>query len=393
MAVLSPVLAPADWLVLAVYVVGIVAFGMWVGRGTRGILDFFLAGREMPWWAAGLSVMATQISAITFVGTTGQAYTKGMSFVAVLLRPALRDDRAQPHPRALLLPLRRLHRLPVPGEALRLPTRTLTSLLFLLSRGLSVGVTLYAPSLVLSVILGWSEAATVALMGGATIVYVVYGGNRSVIWTDVVQMALIWLGIFLCVGVAIARLPEAVGVRDALALAQAAGRLEMVDPSPDLSRPYTLWSGLVGGMFLAMAYFGCDQSQVQRYLSGRTLTESRLSLLFNAFLKVPMQFLILLTGVLVFVFFHFHETPLLWNRAELARLEAKADPAVLAPVRAEVEAAHAARRGAAEAFARSRREGGDVAAAREAYVRAQRRLEAAEGDGEAARLGAWPGSR
>jgi Na+/proline symporter len=230
------------------------------------------------------------------------------------------------------------------------------------------------------VILGWSEAQTVALMAGATIVYVVYGGNRSVIWTDVVQMAIIWFGIFLCVGVAVARLPEGVGLRDALALAQAAGRLEMVDPSPDLSRPYTLWSGLVGGTFLAMAYFGCDQSQVQRYLSGRTLTESRLSLLFNAFLKVPMQFLILLTGVLVFVFFHFHETPLLWNRVELARLEAKADRSVLLPARAEAEAAHAARRAAAEAFSRSRREEGDVPAAREAYVRAQGRLEAAEGE-------------
>jgi len=257
-------------------------------------------------------------------------------------------------------------------------TRTLTSLLFLLSRGLSVGVTLYAPSLVLSVILGWSEGATVALMGGATIVYVVHGGNRSVIWTDVVQMGLIWLGILLCVGVAIAQLPAGFGVRDALALAQATGRLETVDASLDLTRPYTLWSGLIGGMFLAMAYFGCDQSQVQRYLSGRSLTESRLSLLFNAFLKVPMQFLILLTGVLVFVFFHFHETPLLWNRVELARLEAKADPSALARARAEIEEAHRSRRTAAEAFAAARRGRADVAAARAAYVLAQRRLEAGE---------------
>jgi Na+/proline symporter len=257
-------------------------------------------------------------------------------------------------------------------------TRTLTSLLFLVSRGLAVGVTLYAPALVLSVILGWSETATIALMGGATIVYVVYGGNRSVIWTDVVQMGLIWLGIFLCVGVALARLPPGLGVRDALALAQAAGRLETVDTSLDLARPYTLWSGLVGGMFLAMAYFGCDQSQVQRYLSGRSLTESRLSLLFNAFLKVPMQFLILLTGVLVFVFFHFHPAPLLWNRAELAKVEAKADPSRLAQARAAVEEAMRSRQTAAEAFAAARHQGRDVAAAREGYVLAQRRLEAEE---------------
>jgi len=371
-------LAPADWAVLAAYLVGIVAFGLWVGRGTRGMDDFFLAGRQMRWWAAGLSVMATQISAITFVGTTGQAYTEGMSFVAFYFGL----------PFAMIV----LSLTVVPffyragvftayqylEQRFDSRTRTLTSLLFLLSRGLSVGVTLYAPSLVLSVILGWSETATIALMGGATIIYVVYGGNRSVIWTDVVQMGLIWFGIFLCVGVAVTQLPPGLGVRDALALAQAAGRLQTVDTSLDLARPYTLWSGLIGGMFLAMAYFGCDQSQVQRYLSGRSLTESRLSLLFNAFLKVPMQFLILLTGVLVFVFFHFHPAPLLWNRAELAKVEAKADPSRLAPARAEVEEAMRSRRAAAEAFASARHAGGDVVAARERYVAAERRLEAGE---------------
>jgi Na+/proline symporter len=380
-AVLSPaaaVLAPADWVVLCAYVCGIVAFGVWVGRRTRSVSDFFLAGREMRWWAAGLSVMATQISAITFVGTTGQAYTNGMSFIAfyfglpfamVVLSLTLVPFfyRAGVYTAYQYLERRFDSR-----------TRTLTSLLFLLSRGLSVGVTLYAPALVLSVIFGWSETATIAVMGGATIVYVVYGGNRSVIWTDVAQMALVWFGIFTCVGVAVAQLPDGVGLRDALALAQTTGRLEMMDTSPDPSRPYTLWSGLIGGMFLAMAYFGCDQSQVQRYLSGRSLTESRLSLLFTAFLKVPMQFLILLTGVLVFVFFHFHETPLLWNRAELARLETQAPPAELAQVRDEAGSAHRERQRAAEAFARARHEGKDVASAREGYLAAQRRVDVAE---------------
>jgi len=380
-AVLSPGasgLAPADWVVLSAYVSGIVAFGVWVGRRTRNVSDFFLAGRQMRWWAAGLSVMATQISAITFVGTTGQAYTNGMSFLAfyfglpfamVVLSLTLVPFfyRAGVYTAYQYLERRFDSR-----------TRTLTSVLFLLSRGLSVGVTLYAPALVLSVIFGWSEAATIAAMAGATIVYVVYGGNRSVIWTDVAQMALVWFGILTCVGVAVAQLPAGVGLRDALALAQATGRLETMDTSPDPSRPFTLWSGLIGGMFLAMAYFGCDQSQVQRYLSGRSLTESRLSLLFNAFLKVPMQFLILLTGVLVFVFFHFHETPLLWNRAELARLEAHAPPAELAQVRDEAGAAHRERERAAEAFARARHDGGDAGSARQAYLAAQRRLEAAE---------------
>ncbi len=381
MAVLTPAasgLAPADWAVLFAYVCGIVAFGVWVGRRTRSVSEFYLAGRQMRWWAAGLSVMATQLSAITFVGTTGQAYANGMSFIAfyfglpfamVVLSLTLVPFfyRAGVYTAYQYLERRFDSR-----------TRTLTSVLFLLSRGLSVGVTLYAPSLVLSVIFGWSETATIAAMAGATIVYVVYGGNRSVIWTDVAQMALVWFGIFLCVGVAITQLPPGVGVRDALALAQATGRLEMMDTSLDPSRPFTVWSGLIGGTFLAMAYFGCDQSQVQRYLSGRSLTESRLSLLFSAFLKVPMQFLILLTGVLVFVFFHFHPTPLLWNRAELAKVEARADRTRLAQARAAVEEATTARRETAEAFAAARHAGGDVAEARERYVAAEHRLEARE---------------
>ena len=382
MAVLSAdrfALAPVDWAVLAVYLAAIVAFGLWMGRGNRRVDDFFLAGRQMRWWAAGLSVMATQVSAITFVGTTGQAYTKGMSFLAFYLGLPF----AMVILSATLVPFFYRSGVFTAYQYLELRfdarTRTFTSLLFLLSRGLAVGVTLYAPSLVLSVVLGWSETSTILLMAGTTIAYVVYGGNRSVIWTDVVQMGLIWLGIFVCVGVAIARLPEGFALRDALALAQTTGRLETIDPSPDPTRPYTLWSGLIGGAFLAMAYFGCDQSQVQRYLSGRSLTDSRLSLLFNAFLKIPMQFLILLTGVLVFVFFHFQEPPLLWNRARLERVEASAPPAELARVRTEYAAAHRERREAAKAFAAARREGRPVAPTRAEYLAASGRLEAAEG--------------
>ena len=379
MAVLSGLL-PADWVVLAAYISLIVTFGVWVGRRTRNVSDFFLAGREMRWWAAGLSVMATQISAITFVGTTGQGYTAGLGFIAFYFGLPF----AMVVLSLTLVPFFYRARVYTAYQYLEQRfdgrTRTLTSLLFLLSRGLSVGVTLYAPSLVLSVVFGWSETATILAMAGATIVYVTYGGNRSVIWTDVAQMALVWFGIFTCVGVAITQLPANVGLRDALALAQATGRLETMDLSTDPSRTYTLWSGLIGGTFLAMAYFGCDQSQVQRYLSGRTLTESRLSLLFNAFLKVPMQFLILLTGVLVFVFFHFHETPLLWNRAELARLEQKAPPAELERVRQEASAAHAARAASASAFADARHSGADAAPARAAYLAAQGRLAAAERD-------------
>jgi len=198
-----------------------------------------------------------------------------------------------------------------------------------------------------------------------------------------VQMGIIWFGIFLCVGVAVAQLPEGFGLRDSLAVASLTGRLEIMDTSLDPRKPYTVWSGLVGGLFLALAYFGCDQSQVQRYLSGRSLTESRLSLLFNAFLKVPMQFLILLTGVLVFVFYHFHRPPLVWSAVEMRRLEERAPAAELAAVRARFEAAHETRRLAAEAYARERSRDG-AGEERERYLAAQRELQGAEA--EAGRL-------
>jgi len=347
-------LSALDWAVLVVYLVAIIAFGLWSGRGNLKIDDFFLAGRQMRWWAVGLSVMATQISAITFIGTTGQAYNDGMRFLVVYF--------GLPFAMVILcltlVPFFYRAGVFTAYEYLERRfdsrTRTLTSLLFLCSRGLSVGVTLYAPSLVLSVLLGWSEPATILLMGGSTIVYVMYGGNKSVIWTDVAQMAIIWFGIFLCFGVALAQLPETIRVRDALALAQVTGRLRVMDTSPSLTAPYTLWSGVIAGTFLMLSYFGCDQSQVQRYLSGSSLTQSRLSLLFNAFLKVPMQFLILLTGVLVFVFYHFHPPPLLWNRVELAKLERLAPPAELTKVKARFETAQAVRRTAAETYARTR---------------------------------------
>jgi Na+/proline symporter len=371
-------LTRADWIVLTVYLMAIVAFGVWMGRGNKKVDDFFLAGREMRWWAAGLSVMATQISAITFVGTTGQAYTHGMSFLAFYLGLPF----AMVILSATLVPLFYRSGVFTAYEYLERRfdsrTRTVASLLFMLSRSLAVGVTLYAPSLVLSVILGWDETTTILLMGGTTIAYVAYGGNRSVIWTDVAQMGLIWFGIFLCVGVALTRLPDGFAIRDALALAQATGRLETMDLSTDLTKPYTVWSGLIGGLFLAMAYFGCDQSQVQRYLSGRSLTESRLSLLFNAFLKVPMQFVILLTGILVFVFFHFHAPPLLWNKAELARVERAAPAGELERVKTEFEAAHLERRAAARAFAASRDEDAAAERSRDDYLVAVRRVEAAE---------------
>ncbi|HWX24869.1 MAG TPA: sodium:solute symporter, partial [Vicinamibacteria bacterium] len=205
-------------------------------------------------------------------------------------------------------------------------------------------------------------------MAGAAIAYVIYGGNRSVIWTDVVQMTVIWLGIFVCVGTAVSQLPAGFRLTDALALAQTSGKLRIMDTSWSLSKPYTLWSGLLGGLFLMLSYFGCDQSQVQRYLSGSDLTQSRLSLLFNAFFKIPMQFLVLLTGVLVFVFYHFHAPPLLWNPVELARLEAHAPSGAAKELEDRFGRAFAERRAAAESMAAARHRG--ASADPETYLRA-----------------------
>lgn len=361
-------MATLDWTVLGAYLLGIVSFGYWVGRNNRKLDDFFLAGREMPWWAVGLSVMATQISAITFIGTTGQAYGDGMRFLVVYF--------ALPFAMVILcvtlVPFFYRARVFTAYEYLEqrfdLKTRTLTSLLFLLQRGMAVGVTLYAPSLVLSTILGLSESTTILVMGVSTILYVLKGGNRSVIWTDVVQMAIIWIGIFSCLFFAIWKLPQGVSLRDALTIAQTAGRFNAIDLDTSLSTPYTLWSGLIGGLFLMLSYFGCDQSQVQRYLSSASLTESRLSLLFNAFLKVPMQFLILLTGILVFVFFHFQPPPALFNNVARARFEKVVS---LEKTRAEARYSSAFERRKAAAFQLTSREVRDPAAA-ERYLAAQK---------------------
>ncbi len=352
------VVSSLDWTVLVVYLVLIVAWGLYKGRNTNKVEEYLLAGREMRWWAVGLSVMATQISAITFVGTTGQAFEKGMGFIVFYFGLPV----AMVILCATLVPFFYRAGVVTAYEYLEkrfdVRVRTATSFLFLLSRGLAVGVTLYAPSLILSVVLGWSESATILLMGIATVLYVIQGGNRSVIWTDVVQMALIWVGIFVCLGVVWAQLPESFRFRDALALAQANGRLDTVDFSLDPRRTYTLWSGLVGGTFLALAYFGTDQSQVQRYLSGRSLRESRLSLLMNAALKIPMQFVILLTGALVFVFFHFHPQPLLWNSSVLSRAAA-VEPARTADLSRQLAEAEGARQQAAHEFALARQQAAD----------------------------------
>ncbi|MBI4464615.1 MAG: sodium:solute symporter, partial [Acidobacteria bacterium] len=294
-----------DWAILILSLVLIVSYGLWRSRGSRTLQGYLLADRSMPWWAMGLSIMATQASAITFIGTTGQSYVDGMRFLQFYFGLPL----AMVIISATVVPYFHKAKVVTAYEFLErrfdAKTRLAASIVFLIQRGLGVGLALYAPAVVLSVILGWSERFTVILMAAIVIAYVVPGGIRAVTWTDVQQMMLIFLGVIGALTLAILLLPRGTSFGDALYLAGVSGRLNAVDFSFNLHDSYTVWSGLIGGLFLALSYFGCDQSQVQRYLQGKSVTHSRLSLIFNAWLKLPLQFLILLTGAMVFVFYQF----------------------------------------------------------------------------------------
>ena len=313
---------PLDWLIVSVYLVYIMVDGIRRSRATNEVSGYFLANRSLPWWAVGLSIMATQMSAITLVGTTGQGYQDGMRFIQFYFGLPL----AMIILSVTVVPFFRRSGVFTAYEYLErrfdTRTRTLTSLLFLASRGLQCGVIISAPAVILSIVLGWNLVLTVLAIGLPTVVYTMIGGVQAVTWADVKQMVLILTGMAVVLIVIVSQLPEGVSVFSALHLAGAAGRLETVDFSLDPSRTYTLWTGLLGGTFLMLSYFGCDQSQVQRYLTARSVTEGRVSLLMSAFLKIPLQFAILLMGVLVFVFFNFSAAPLVFSPAEQERAEA-----------------------------------------------------------------------
>ncbi len=310
-----------DWIVLVVSLVLIVGYGLYKGRGSGSIQGYLLADKSMPWWAMGLSIMATQASAITFIGTTGLAYVDGMRFVQFYFGLPL----AMIIISATVVPYFHKARIVTAYEFLEqrfdAKTRLAASIIFLIQRGLGVGLALYAPAVVLSVILGWSERITVLIMAGVVISYAVPGGIKAVTWTDVQQMVLIFLGIIGAFFAAVWLMPTDVSFGDALYLAGASGRLNAVDFSLDPNNRYTVWSGLIGGMFLALSYFGCDQSQVQRYLTGKSVGHSRTSLIFNAIAKVPLQFFILLTGAMVFVFYQFEAPPMLFNKTAETQIE------------------------------------------------------------------------
>jgi Na+/proline symporter len=314
----------ADWIIVILYFAYVIGEGFRHGRKNKNLDDYFRGKRSLHWWAVGLSVMATQASAITYIGTTGQAYDSGMSFIQVYL----------PQPLVMVVlcmtfvPFFYRANIFTAYEYLErrfdARTRSLTSLMFLISRGLAVSFVLYAPSIVLAVIFGWSEIITIVIMGASTIIYTTIGGNKAVIMIDAKQMLLMFAGIFIAIALFVFQFPSGFSVGDAVHLAGLQGKWNSIDLSLDLNNSYTLLSGMLGGFFLALSYFGCDQSQVQRYLAGKSLTESRLSLVLNAFLKVPMQFLILAVGVLMFVSYHFIKPPLNFNETNRAVLTEKA---------------------------------------------------------------------
>ncbi len=275
----------------------------------------------MPWYAMGLSIMATQASAITFISTTGQSYTDGMRFVQFYFGLPI----AMVILCATAVPI--FHRANVYTayeyleQRFDAKTRALVSAIFLIQRGLAAGLSLYAPAVVLSVILGWPDRLTTVLMGALVVTYTSLGGIKAVTWADVQQMMLIFCGLVLALFMAVHLLPAHVSFANAVSLAGAAGRLNAVNFHFDWNDRYNVWSGLIGGMFLMLAYFGCDQSQVQRYLTGKSIEQSRLSLIFNAMAKIPMQFFILFIGAMVFVFFIFERPPVLFQPVELARVQ------------------------------------------------------------------------
>lgn len=313
-----------DWIVMLGTLLGIAAYGIYKTRHVRSVKSYLLGDRQLPWWTIGLSIMATQASAITFLSTPGQAYEDGMRFLQFYFGIPI----AMVILSVFVIPLYyRLH-VYTPYEYLEnrfdLKTRTLTALLFLVQRGLAAGLTIYAPSIVLSSILGWSLNFTILFIGVIVIIYTMSGGTTAVSMTQKQQMIVILCGLFLAAGIIILKLPKGVGFGEAVNLAGNLGKLNTVTFDLNFKDRYNIWSGMIASVFLFLSYFGTDHSQVSRYLSGKSLTESRLGLMFNGLLKVPMQFLVLFVGILVFVFYQFNQPPVHFNESNVAKLKGTA---------------------------------------------------------------------
>ena len=321
-----------DWAVLLLTLLGIVGYGVYKSRGTRSMDAYLLGGQSMPWYTVCLSVMATQASAITFLSAPGLAYSSGMSFVQFYFGLPL----AMIVLCITFVPI--FHRLKVYTayeyleQRFDFKTRALTAFLFLIQRGLSTGITIYAPAIILSTILNISVTYTTLFMGGLVIFYTVFGGTKAVSYTQLLQMTIIFCGLFAAGVMVVHLLPENVGFGKAISIAGKMGRTNAIDFDFSWTNPYNVWSGIIGGFFLQLSYFGTDQSQVGRYLTGSSVGQSRLGLLMNGLVKIPMQFLILLIGVLVFTFYQYNKAPLFFNSYELNKLEKSEFKAELAQI-------------------------------------------------------------
>jgi SSS family solute:Na+ symporter len=326
-----------DWLVLVGTLVFIIVYGVIKSWGSKNIEDYLLANQTMPWYVIGLSIMATQASAITFLSAPGLAYADGLRFVQFYFGMPL----AMVVLCAFVVPIYHKLKVYTAYEYLEgrfdLKTRALAALLFLIQRGLAAGLTIYAPAIILSSILGWNIYLTNLLIGGLVIIYTVMGGTRAVSQTQKQQMAIILLGMVIAFVMIINMLPSDVSFGDAIQVAGKMNKLTAIDLEFDLDNRYNVWSGLIGGFFLSMSYFGTDQSQVGRYLSGKSIAQSRLGLLFNAVIKIPMQFFILLVGAMLFVFYLYVQPPLFFNETQIEKVKQSA----YAPDYMLLEQAHA----------------------------------------------------
>jgi Na+/proline symporter len=310
-----------DWLVLAITLLFIVFYGIWKSRGTKNIQGYLLADKKLPWYHVGLSVMATQASAITFLSAPGQAYSDGLRFVQFYFGLPL----AMVVLCITFIPMFQRLNVYTAYEYLEKrfdnKTRSLTAFLFLLQRGVSTGITIYAPAIILSTILNIDINYTILFNGIIVIFYTVYGGTKAVSYTQLLQMSIIFAGLFLAAYMVVHLLPKNVGFIDALHIAGKMNKLNAIDTTFDLNNRYNIWSGIIGGFFLQLSYFGTDQSQVGRYLTGSSIKQSRLGLVMNGLVKIPMQFFILLIGTLVFTFYQFHQAPIFFNKVEVNRIE------------------------------------------------------------------------
>lgn len=313
-----------DWIVLSTTLFFIVIYGALKTKGSANVKDYLLDNNETPWFTVGVSVMATQASAITFLSTPGQAYHDGMGFVQFYFGLPL----AMIVIAYTFIPI--YHKLKVftayeyLEQRFNVQTRTLAAILFLIQRGLGTGITIYAPSIILSALLGWNLTMLNIIIGTLVIVYTVTGGTKAVNMTQKQQMFIIMLGMFSTFFIILSNLPPEVDFSNVLHIAGANGKMDILDFSYNPETRYTFWSGITGGFFLMLSYFGTDQSQVGRYLSGKSIKESQMGLIMNGVLKVPMQFFILLTGVLVFVFFQFNNAPLHFNPTNVEKVKASA---------------------------------------------------------------------